>query len=248
MRWVLASVLALALLAPGAADAQSPPKLPVGEAPLGTAEGVRLVVDDGSIVLVFSHRAAKLRRRINSRYAWMECSELGEGIVGSFGGNLDVPRHGRRVNTGFGRGDADYCRFFLRAHKGRHGHRVSRRLLFSLSLSQAGAVYLDEEIHTISLIRVGLVIELAKEKLKLTGSPTYAQVLQAFPRAEEILAPLAAPGDTPPYEQIGYYSDGKEHTVVAIVSTLGRRLFIERSAGDVLTTNVSEHLFDDWIS
>jgi hypothetical protein len=183
---------------------------------------------------------------MNSRYAWMECSELGEGIVGGFGGNLDVPPRGWTVNTGFGPGDADLCRIFLRAHRDRRHHRVARRLLFSMPLSQAGAVYLDEEIYAISLTRMGLVIALAKQKLKLRGSPTYAQVRKAFPGIGEIIAPLAAPEDTPPYERIGYYSDGKEHTALAIVSTLGKRLFIEHSAGDVLTTNVAAHLSEDW--
>src|SRR5215213_2677804 len=103
---VLLAATTIALLAPSGANAQAPAELPVGE-----AHGVRLVRDHGTLVLIFSHRAAKLRDRFNSRYAWMECIELGEVFSGSSGGNLDVPPRGRRFSTGFGLRDADLCRF-----------------------------------------------------------------------------------------------------------------------------------------
>ena len=238
-----ATVLALALLAPAAAHAQSQTDLPVGE-----SHGVRLVDDHGGLVLIFSHRSAKLRERINSRYAWMECSELGDGITNGFGGNLDVSRHGRRVSLGFDSSNVDYCRFFLRAHTvKRHGsrHHVARRPLFSISLTQAGAVYLDEESKAQKMFTVGLLAWFVKEEQKLPGYPSYAQLLQEYPKLAKVVVQLPAAGDTPPPKRIGYYSDGQEHIALAIVSGSGKRLFIEQSAGDVVSTNVLAHLFGD---
>jgi hypothetical protein len=245
MRWAVASVLALALLVPSAAGAQTPPQLPVGQ-----AKGVRLVVAHDSIVLVFSHRSAKMRKRINSRYAWIDCTELPEGrgivFVGSSGGNLDAPRRGRTVDTGIDPGEADYCRVFLRAHRKGH-HHVGRRLLVSLSLTQPGAVFLDEEAGTLRLIEAELLAAVVEDKLKLSGYPTYAQIVQVYPKVGRLMVGLAAPGDAPPPKRVGYYSDGKEHIAVATLSTLGKRLFIEGAAGNVLSTNVADHLFDNWL-
>jgi hypothetical protein len=242
-RLLTATGLALALLAPSAAHAQTPTDLPVGE-----ARGVRLVVDHGGLVLIFSHRSAKLRERINSRYAWMDCTELGEVFSNGFGGNLDVPRHGRRVPTGFHSSNADFCRFFLRAHTvKRHGsrHHISRRVLFSIPLTQAGAVYLDEESKARDMFTISLLASFTKLNQKLPGYPTYAQLVQEYPRVTKAVVQLPTPGDTPPRKRIGYYSDGQEHIALAIVSASGKRLFIEESAGDVLSTNVAAYLFGD---
>jgi hypothetical protein len=57
-RWLTATALATALLVPSAAQARTQPVLPVGE-----SHGVRLVVERGSAVLIFTHRSAKLRER-----------------------------------------------------------------------------------------------------------------------------------------------------------------------------------------
>jgi hypothetical protein len=240
-RLLTATGLALALLAPPAAHAQTQTDLPVGE-----ARGVRLVEDHGGLVLIFSHRSAKLRERINSRYAWMECTELGDVFTNGFGGNLDVAPDGRRVSTGFASSNADFCDFFLRSHTvKRHGsrHHVSRRVLFSIALTQAGAVYLDEESKTGNMLTIGLLASLVKDDQKLPGYPSYAQLVQGYPKLARVVVQLPAPGDTPPPKRIGYYSDGQEHTALAILSASGKRLFIEESAGDVLSTNVAAYLF-----
>jgi hypothetical protein len=240
---VLLAATTIALLAPTGASAQAPAALPVGE-----AHGVRLIRDAGSLVLVFSHRAAKLRDRFNSTYAWMECTELGEVFSGSSGGNLDVPPRGRRFSTGFGVRDADFCRFFLRAHTvKRHGRRVHvpRRTLVSIPLTRSGAVYLDEESHAVTMFRLVLVASLTKVDQKLPGYPTYAQLVQRGPKLAKVVVALAAPGDRPPPNRIGYYSDGQEHIAVVTLSTSGKRLFLEESAGDVLTTNVAAYLHAD---
>lgn len=240
---LIATILALAVLAPATATAHAQANLPVGE-----AHGVRLVRADGGLVLIFSHRAAKLRERFNSRYAWMECTAFGEPFTTSFGGNLDIPRRGRRVPTGFASEGADFCRFFLRAHTIRRHNdrvRVARRVLVSIPLTQAGAVYLDEESKVQDMFKVGLLAAFAKDDQKLSGAPTYAQLVQEYPKLARVAVELAAPGDSPPPRRIGYFSDGHEHTALAVLSTLGRRLFIEKSAGEVLHTNVAKYLFGD---
>ena len=243
-RLLTATGVVLALLAPSAAQAQTETDLPVGE-----ARGVRLVrADGGGLVLIFSDRSAKLRERINSRYAWLSCTQLGEVFSGVSSGNLDVPRHGRRVRTGFDPGPADFCRFFLKAHTvKRHGERqrVSRRVLFSIPLTQPGAVYLDEESKTGNMFTISLLASFAKDDQELAGAPTYAQLVQAYPKLTKVVVALPAPGDSPPPERIGYYSDGQEHSVLAALSASGKCLFIERSAGDVLSTNVAAYLFGD---
>jgi hypothetical protein len=241
--FLIAAGLTLALLIPSAASAQTPTELPVGE-----SRGVRLVDDRGRLVLIFSPRAARLRERINSRYAWMLCTHLGETFSSSGGGNLDVPRRGRRVPTGFGIDDADYCRFFLRSHtveRGDSRRRVPRRVLFSIPLTQTGAVYLDEEAKTIRMLRISLVAAAVEEELELSGHATYAQLVERYPSLARRVVGLSGPGEAPPPGRIGYYSDGREHVALAILSASGRRLFIEQSAGDVLKTNVAGHLFGD---
>jgi hypothetical protein len=244
-RLLTATGLALALLAPAAAHAQTQTQT---DLPVGEARGVRLVEDHGGLVLIFSHRSAKLRERINSRYAWMECTELGDVFTNGFGGNLDVAPHGRRVSTGFASSNADFCDFFLRSHTvKRHGsrHRVARRVLFSIPLTQAGAVYLDEESKTRNMFTIGVLASLIKEDQKLPGNPTYAQLVEEYPKLARVVVQLPAPGDTPPPKRVGYYSDGQEHVALAMLSASGRRLFIERAADGVLSTNVAGYLFDD---
>jgi hypothetical protein len=236
MRRVALLTILLAFTA-GAAEAQ--PRLPLGE-----ADGVRAQTGHGGVVLVFSKSAAKLRKQINSPYAWIEVVDLGEPFTSVGSGNLDVPRRGRRVRTGFGAGDADFCRIFLRAHKTRHG-RIARRVLFSIPFTQTGAVYLDEEEKTAAMYNVGLAASLAKPDAKQPGALTYAQLIAAVPRLRRAVVELVAPGDSPPPARVGYFSDGREHTVLAVLSGLGRRLFIEQSAGQVLSTNVAKYLFGD---
>jgi hypothetical protein len=234
--------LTLALLVPSAASAQTP-DLPVGE-----ARGVRLVEDRGRLVLIFGPRSANLRERINSRYAWISCTHMGELFSSVGGGNLDVPRHGRRVPTGFGIQDSDFCRFSLRSHTVRRDgnrRRVPRRVLFSIPLTQAGAVYLDEEAKTDRMRPIGAIASVVENELRLSGHPTYAQLVEEYPELAKLVVALSAPDETPPPKRIGYYSDGQEHIALAILSASGKRLFIEHSAGDVLSTNVAAHVFGD---
>ena len=63
-----------------------------GRPPVGESHGVRAERSHGSLVLVFKPQAAKLRKRINSPYAWIECTQVPDGLFsGVHSGNLDVP-------------------------------------------------------------------------------------------------------------------------------------------------------------
>lgn len=234
----------LALLVPVSAQAQTPPDLPVGE-----SRGVRLVeAERGGLVLVFTPRSGKLRQRINSPYAWFSCTELGEPFATSGGGNLDVPRRGRRVPTGFTIKGADYCRVFLRAHTVKRGdsrRRIPRRVLFSIPLTQAGAVFLDEEAKAVRLVNLGVLASLVEHELKLSGHPTYAQLVEEHPAVARVVVQLPTPDASPPPKRLGYYSDGRQHLVVAMLSASGRRLFIEAEPDEVLRTNLTEYIFGD---
>lgn len=242
MRALLAVALLFAL--PATVAAQAPNELPVGE-----AHGVRLVNRHGGYVLIFSRSASKLRKQINSPYAWIACSDLGDDpFVGVGSGNLDIPPRGRVVHTGFHVGGADFCRIYLRAHTVRRDgsrHRVERTVLFSIPITQAGAVYLDEEQKTATMFTVSLIERLSRPKAAPDVALTYTQLVQVVPRFGKSLVALAGPGDSPPPRKLGYYSDGAEHTALVIISAAGRRLFIEQAADKVLSTNVADYLFGD---
>jgi hypothetical protein len=237
--------IALALLVPASAAAQT--ELPVGE-----AHGVRLLSRHGGIVLVFTHRADKLFKRIAGKEIDISCTTLEpdeDGFTSSGGGNVEVPLHRRRFATGDDSHGVDYCRLFLPRRTIKHRHFIEergRRLLVSISLTQKGAVYLDEEKKALAMsFNVGFTLYAVKKHLKLSGWPTYEQVVQTYPQTAKFLVKLATPGDTPPPKKFGYYSDGKEHQAVVTLSTLGRRLFIETDADEVLRTNVSKYLFSE---
>jgi hypothetical protein len=93
------------------------------------------------------------------------------------------------------------------------------------------------------MLPISAIASLVKTELKLSGHPTYAQLVQQHPKLAKLVVALSAPGEAPPPTRIGYYSDGQEHIALAILSASGKRLFIEHSAGDVLSTNVAAHLF-----
>jgi hypothetical protein len=234
--------IALALLVPASAAAQT--ELPVGE-----SHGVRLLSRHGGLVLVFTHRADKLFKRIAGKEIDISCTKLDEdgGLSSEGGGNVDVPRHRRRFATGDSSRGVDFCRLFRPQRRIEHRTYIEERgsrLLVSIPLTQEGAVYLDEEAKTFDMsFKVGYVLYGVREDLKLSGWPTYEQVIQTYPQMGRILVKLAAPGDSPPPKKFGYYSDGQEHEAVVTLSTLGRRLFIETRPDEVLYTNVGKYLF-----
>lgn len=251
---IVGFVAALVLLvAPSPSAAQT--KLPVGK-----AHGVRIVRGErGTIVFVFTHRAAKLSKRIAGRVVTIDCPVLeprerppraGTGGLdplsgaGGSGGPVTIraPKHGRKL-VGHDLPRGDYCRVWL-TPIGRHGGRDRSRLVLSVPLTRTGAVFLDEESKARQLVGVLLGVLLVGERRQLSGWPTYELLLDWGARkAGERFVGLDGPTDTPPAGAIGYWSDGHFHVAVVILSRSGRRLFIE-FADDVVSTNVTGYIFD----
>lgn len=227
---VAVAALSLSLLAAPPADAQ----LPVGQ-----AEGVRIVRPQGRIVVVFSERAAKLYRQVAGRRVSVLCTEVTSSGYSTGGETLRAPKRGRRLVTGDLTRGLDYCRVQLTGR--------SRRVVVSIPLTQRGAVLLDEERVTHELLALGVLANIASERLRLDGPPTTAQLLRFLERRDRRqrarVAGLESPADTPPVGKLGYYSDGGERTAWVGLSASGRRLFIESEPDGVLRTNVATHIY-----
>lgn len=256
---LVVAVILLALPFAGMAEA----KLPVGE-----AHGVRIVRERGSLVIVFTSRAAKRYQRIAGKNIDVDCTDQqpsesgpprarpfigphhpGEITEESSGGiSMRAPKRRQKLDTGDLTRGLDYCRIWLAPRTVRRNgerQRIGRRLIVSVPLTQTGAVFLDEESRTRRLLSWLTAAGFVAEKLNISGWPSYIQLVETLgPPARSILVGLGAPADTPPAGRIGYYSDRREHIAVSILSKSGKRLFIE-SAGDVLTTNVTQHIFGE---
>jgi hypothetical protein len=235
------AVALVLLLAPPATSAQA--ALPVGE-----ADGVRVVREHGGVVVVFTAKAAKLYKRIAGKPVQVSCTEITRGGSNSGRVGLRAPARRGKLVTGDKTRGLDYCRVWLAPHTiTRRGERtrVGRLLIVSVPLTQRGAVFLDEEKKVTELVGVLAVAAIVKERQKLPGYPTHAQLIQRFPKAADEVVALAAPGDAPPPKKVGYFSDGQEHIAAVTLSSSGRRLFIETGADDFLGTNVAEYLFGD---
>ena len=224
--------------------------------PVGEADGVRILRERGALVVIFTPRAEKLRRRVAGRLVSVMCTDLppemdsfGTFVISSGGGTYRMPKRGRRLRTGDLTRPMDYCRVAL--VRGRHR---SRRAIAAVPLTQAGAVYLDEEEKANELLQLLFLAGFVAEKLELEAYPTYSQLMDFLAARSDRTPPenisrdlvaLSSPSDTPPVDRLGYYSDGAERTVVAVVSRSGRRLFIEGEPDGVLRTNVAEFVFGD---
>jgi hypothetical protein len=163
-----------------------------------------------------------------------------------------IPKKRRRVGTGEASRPLDYCRISLPARKvTRRGQRVRlpRRVLVSIPLTQAGAVRLDEESKTVSIVKVLLLAQFAADQLNLSTYPTPGQLLayiqKPSPKAARHFTLLAGPDATPPAGNVGYWSDGGQSLAVVVLSRTGRRLFLEFGPDRVLSTNVAEYLLGD---
>jgi hypothetical protein len=234
----IAVVLGL-VLAPATASAQ----LPVGE-----AHGVRVVRERGAIVVIFTERAAKLYKRIAGKLVSVSCTEITQDGANTGEVTMRAPLRRGKLATGDLTRGMDYCRVWRPRHTiKRHGHkvRVSREVIVSVPLTQQGAVFLDEESTTRQMLSIEFMAGVVQERLKLTGHPTYDQIVKEVPQLARVVVALAAPGDSPPPGKVGYYSDGLEHVAVVAISASGRRLFVEVAADDVFSTNVLPYLFNE---
>jgi hypothetical protein len=223
------------LLVPSIASAQT--ELPVGE-----AYGVKVVREQGAIVVVLS---AKLHKRVAGKNVIVSCTTLLDDGASIGSQVMRVPLHRRKLDTGDLTPDIDFCRVSLPRKK----HRP-KRILVSVPLTQEGAVHLDEERKSRTLFSLLAVADIVAEKLKLDGSPTYDQLLTAVPRRaraefSKLVVALPAPTAAPPPHKVGYYGDGTEQIAVAIVSAAGRVLFWRHGPDDVVSTNVLGYLFDE---
>jgi hypothetical protein len=254
-------VAVVLLVAPSTCLAQAP--LPVGK-----AHGVRIVREKHGIVVVFTKRAAGMYKRIAGKLVEVDCTDEpptdqgpprahaflvphhpGEIVgVGSGGVTMRAPVHGRRLVTGDGTRSLDFCRVWLaRQTVRRHGqrHRIARQLIVSVPITQIGAVFLDEESKAGQLLSLVFIAGFVADDLKITGWPSYAQLVDgARHGVTRGVVELATPDDTPPAGPIGYYSDRADHLAVVILSRAGRRLLIELD-GDLLTTNLSGYIFNE---
>jgi hypothetical protein len=234
----------LALVVPSTAAAAQTP-LPVGE-----ANGVRIVREQGALVVVFTQRAERLRRRVAGKLVTMVCTEFMEGGIAEGEYRLRVPRRGQRINTGDLTRGIDYCSIYRTARTVRRDgerHRIRRGLVVSIPLTQTGAVHLDERAKTRTLFVLLAIADVIGQKGN-SGYPTAAELFEAVsglrPRpARRPVVALESPADTPESGAVGYYSDGNQHVAAVIVSKSGRRLFLELE-GDVLHTNVVRDPFD----
>lgn len=249
---LLLTGLFLMLAAPTAGAAA--PQLPVGE-----AEGVRIVRERGAIVVVFTPRAENLRRRVAGRRVSVICEERsgpdenGFVSIDSGGSTVRAPKRGRRVRTGDGTRGMDLCRIWLAARTvKRNGSRThyARILIVSIPLTQKGAIRLDEEGRTTTLVDLLTFSSIFPGRQGRPGALLPTQELVArVPRVKRpiplAIVPLTTPADTPPPGSAGYYGDGAEHAAAVVVSLTGRRLFVEVDADDLLRTNVAEYVFAD---
>jgi hypothetical protein len=233
----IAALVAVLLVPSTAAQAQ----LPVGE-----ADGVRMVAQHGGVLVIFTARAEKLRRRYAGKLLEISCTDFVEGGASVFGEGLSVPKHRHRVFTGDHPRGTDYCRLWRPARTVKRPHHqidFPRRLLVSVPLTQKGAVYLDEEEKTQSIFGVLVLSALSDDGEHLGRYRTYDELIAKYPKAARAVVELSAPGDSPPAGKVGFYSDGAAHVLVAVLSASGRRLFIEYE-GDVLSTNVAGYMFN----
>ena len=234
----LAAALLLALGVPAAA--QTP--LPVGE-----AEGVRLVRERGELVVVFTQRAERLRKRVAGRRIDVYCTQLFDDSTGSGNTPLRAPERGRSIPTGDGSRGWDYCRLWLEARTVRRDgrrRRVDRKLVVSVPLTQEGAVFLDGQEHAFLLLSTLTIAEFAADDRGRNGFLAPAELIAVVTAkgtgGVSAVVALASPSDTPPPDAIGYYSDGAKHAATVTLSTLGKRLFFEVN-GDVLHTNITQY-------
>jgi hypothetical protein len=236
-------VKALTVLAVGLALLVSSTAAAQTELPVGEAHGVKVLRDGHhGIVVVLS---AKLHKRFAGKNLIVACTTLMEDGSNVGSQVMRVPRRGRRLVTGDVTPNIDYCRLWRPRTK-----HSSKRILVSVPLTQKGAVFIDEETKTFTMLGVLFYVDFAAKKQHVDGAPTYDQLIASLPEraraaVSKRIVPLAAPTDAPPARKIGYYGDGHENLALAIVSASGRLLFIRYGPDETLTTNVSSYMFNE---
>jgi hypothetical protein len=217
--------------------------------PVGEAKGVRAERQGGELVVIFTPRAAHLYRRVAGRLVSVICTDLPrpdeQGLVSvdSGGATFRAPKRRRPLRTGDRTRGVDYCDVSVRP-RGR-GRRPQDAIV-SIPLTQDGAVYLDERSKTVLLALALAAAAIVMDRQHTNDYPTVAEMLERPRLTRRIgLVGLTTPEDTPPARKVGYYSNGRDHLAVVVVSASGRRLFLESRPDDVLYTNVARYLLGD---
>ncbi len=245
-RAAVVAALAATTIAVAAAPAGAATTLPVG-----SASGVQVRHAANGLTFVFTARAAKLYEQIAGRSVAVECTQESTSTLGISAGDstsgvdLTAPQRRQPLRSRLDAGKADFCRLFLGARTvTTHGvkQHLQRRLVVSVPLTQAGAVYLDEQTRAGTLLGLLTIAGELGKRTSPAGYLTPAKLKHDFPKASELVA-LTDPSGTPPKGKIGYYSDGQQHAAAVMLSATGRRLYLEFGPDDALSTNVWAELF-----
>ena len=186
------------------------------------------LVEGGIVSLRFSPAAF---RKVAGKRVVIACTEMGDhrgpGVYSEGIGSeaFRMPERRRVVRRYVGR-NYDYCTL-----------RRKRQHIVTFATSDRGAVVVDEQYATSSLMTILLVAVGDTDRYR---TPAELTAETPFP-----FTALASPADTPPAGSVGYYSDGALHAAAVVLSSAGRRLFVEVDADDVLRTNVTRYLFND---
>jgi hypothetical protein len=124
----------------------------------------------------------------------------------------------------------DYC---IVRHPGSRGG--GSQLVAVAAISAAGRAWVTDLQASVILLSMP-----EPESTPPGRVPTVDEMVAEFrlPDGTSYLAPLDGPDATPPAGRLGFWSDGRQHAVWAVLSPTGRRLFIEVDADDVVRSNV----------
>jgi hypothetical protein len=231
----------LAIVLPSIAAAAEP--LPVGK-----ADGVVVRWKKRSgMVFVFTKPAKRLYRQLAGREVEIGCERRNSSSTTSF----QAPRGGRTLKTWDRDRRWDYCRISIVGKTvRRRGYTIHRpdRLIVSIPLTQPGAVYLDERARAWTLLSLLALSRLGQWEGDIPyGRHQSTAALVANLSKHRLpwgpVVGLDGPGETPPSGAVGYYGNG-EHAAAVMLSSSGRRLFLEVGPDEALHTNVSKYIQD----
>lgn len=210
--------------------------------PTGSTKYLRIVHVNGdmSVVLTPLGRSA-LKGRLRGEVLSATCTTLGRGAHGlQTSTQSSGTAAGQPANMPVLDPHADFCDISL-AHQAANGTvgPATGPPFASVALDQRGARFLDEDRVTQELYAV----------LNVATELSIKDPHQNFPAAGRVTAllrghavVLRSAAGSPRAGLIGVFSNGRNRLEIVGRSALGRRLFIAYT-GDVLSTNVSEHLF-----
>jgi len=215
---------------------------------IGVDRGVTIERAGRTLVVSFKQGAARRYRYIAGREVAVECTKLPRNspsleISDGFSVIRPAPRTRRRFRLpGIPSGRIDYCEVRAPSRTVRRNGRKVRTEeleLASVALTSEGVKFLDERNRAVILFAVFLLAGLQAEQ---AGKQTYPTIQEFVPRSRGAAVGLDSPQATPPAGRVGYWSDGTEHAAVVVLSSSGRRLYIEVDADDRISTNVAGYL------